>query len=166
MENNPVEIWTDGSCLGNDSTKISPGGWSVSLRYTKENGVHLERDYSGGEKNTTNNRMEIKAVLEGLKAIRSDSRINLKINIYTDSQYVISCIPKLELWQDRNWKKTDGKKAKNSDLWELVLAELDRLIPRVFTWNWVEGHIGIVLQEMCDRAARFEAERMRDDISI
>lgn len=135
-----VEIFTDGACSGNPG----PGGWGAILRY---NGV--EKELSGGEEITTNNRMELTAVIEALSALKEACNISL----YTDSRYVMDGIEKwIENWKRNNWK-TANKKApvKNIELWQ----KLDELQSKhEIRWIWVKGHAGHPENERCDALAR------------
>jgi ribonuclease HI len=137
-----IEIFTDGSCLGNPGS----GGWCAILRY-KEN----EKILSGGEKNTTNNRMELTAVIEALKALKEPCEIEL----YSDSTYVLKG---LNEWLE-NWIKKDFKKVKNVDLWKKYV-EVSK--PHKIHINWVKGHSGHTENEICDKIAKEEAEKLRD----
>ncbi len=134
----PVEIYADGACKGNPG----PGGWGVVLRYGK-----LEKTLYGGEANTTNNRMELTAVIEALRALKRASRVA----IYTDSQYVQKGITQwLPNWKRRGWKTSSGSAVKNQDLWQT----LDELISRhQVEWHWVRGHSGHAGNEQADQLA-------------
>ena len=140
----PVEIFTDGACLGNPG----PGGWAALLRYKT-----IERVLSGGERDTTNNRMELMAAIAGLEALKHTSRVELT----TDSQYVKQGI---ELWVPRwranGWRTADRKPVKNQDLWERLAAAAE---PHRITWHWTRGHSGHVENELVDVHARAAAER-------
>lgn len=142
-----IEIFTDGACLGNPG----PGGWGVILRY---NG--LEKTLSGGEAETTNNRMEILAVIKALKALKEKCNIEL----YTDSQYVCNAINKgwAQKWKSNNWKRNKNEPALNSDLWEILL---DLLNEQNVKFNWVKGHAGHEGNERCDILAKKEAEKYK-----
>ena len=142
-----VALFTDGACLGNHG----PGGWAALLRY---NGT--EREIAGGEANTTNNRMEMRAVIEGLRALSRPCTIS----ITTDSQYVIKGITEwIGGWKAKNWRTADKKPVKNVDLWQ----ELDALrTGHSVAWNWVRGHDGHVENERVDVLARTEAEKFRN----
>ena len=134
-----IEIFTDGACSGNPG----PGGWGVVLRY----GNH-EKELCGGEKNTTNNRMELTAAIEGLSALKEPCRVKLT----TDSKYVADGIDKgwAKSWQANGWRKADKKPALNPDLWEKLLALLDIHDVEI---QWVKGHAGHPENERCDRLA-------------
>ena len=134
-----VDIYTDGACSGNPG----PGGWGVLLR----SGEH-EKQMSGGEKETTNNRMELTAAIEGLSALKRKCEVSL----YTDSQYVANGITKgwAKSWRAKGWVKSDKKPALNSDLWTILLDLLDE---HEVTVIWVKGHAGHPENELCDRLA-------------
>ncbi|HVV26800.1 MAG TPA: ribonuclease HI [Rhizomicrobium sp.] len=134
-----VDIFTDGACSGNPG----PGGWAAILR-----SGHHEKELSGGEKATTNNRMELTAVIEGLKALKTGGAVT----IHTDSRYVMDGASKWLLgWKKKAWKTADGKPVKNEDLWRLLDAEMER---RAVHWVWVAGHSGHPENERADRLAR------------
>lgn len=135
-----VEIFTDGACLGNPG----PGGWGVILRHKD-----TEKELSGGAPETTNNRMELTAVIEALKALKTSCVISL----YTDSKYVMDGVTQwLPNWKKNNWRTSNKKSAvKNVDLWQ----ELDELLPKhEILWNWVKGHNGHPENERVDKLAR------------
>lgn len=140
-----IEMFTDGACKGNPG----PGGWCAILRY---NGV--EKVISGGEKATTNNRMELSAVLFGLKALKEPCHITLQ----SDSKYVLDSISKgwVYGWQKKGWKKSDGKPALNVDLWQQLLAEIKK---HEIEYVWIKGHAGHPENERCDAMAVFESEK-------
>ena len=142
-----IEIFTDGACLGNPG----PGGWGVILRY---NGI--EKTLSGGEAETTNNRMEILAVIKALEAVKEKCNIEL----YTDSQYVCNAINKgwAQKWRSNNWKRNKNEPALNSDLWEVLLNLLKE---QNVKFNWVKGHAGHEENEKCDTLARTEAQKYK-----
>ena len=140
-----VEIYTDGACSGNPG----PGGWGAVLIY---NGV--EKQLSGSEKETTNNRMELSAVITALKALREPCNVTLT----TDSKYVCDAINKgwLTSWQKNSWKKADKKPVLNIDLWQELLPLLDK--HRV-EFIWVKGHNGHKYNEICDKLAVAEYQK-------
>lgn len=133
-----VDMYTDGACKGNPGV----GGWGVLMRY----GEH-EKSLCGGEAETTNNRMELRAVIEGLKALKRPC----KVRVHTDSQYVQKGITEwLANWKRRNWRSSTGQAVKNQDLWR----ELDEQVARHDTeWHWVKGHAGHPGNEAADRLA-------------
>lgn len=135
-----VEIFTDGACSGNPG----PGGWGAILRYKD-----IEKELSGGEAETTNNRMELTAVIEALKALKT----RCVISLYTDSKYVMDGVNQwLPNWKKNNWRTTNKKsEVKNIDLWQ----QLDELLPQhEILWNWVKGHNGHPENERVDKLAR------------
>jgi len=134
-----IEIFTDGACSGNPG----PGGWAAILR----SGAH-ERELAGGEKHTTNNRMELMAVIEGLKALKARSAVT----VHTDSRYVMDGAEKwLAGWKVKGWKTADKKPVKNEDLWRALDSELAK---HDLTWRWVRGHSGHPENERADLLAR------------
>ena len=138
-------IYTDGACLGNPGK----GGWAAII--IEPNG---EREIVGYEKSTTNNRMELKAVIEALKEIE----VNSQISLFSDSKYVIDGITKwIKNWKMNDWKTTNKKEIKNLDLW----MDLDKLTSKFqITWNWVKGHSTNEYNNRVDRLARNEAEKI------
>lgn len=138
MSSNPVEIWTDGACKGNPGW----GGWGALLRQ----GRH-EKTLFGGQADTTNNRMELLAVIEALKALKRPC----EVVVHTDSQYVQKGMTQwLANWKRRDWRTADKKPVKNADLWQ----ELDELVGRHdVSWKWVRGHAGDAGNEMADQLA-------------
>ena len=135
---NHVEIYTDGACRGNPG----PGGWGALLRY---GGV--ERELYGGEPDTTNNRMELQAAIEGLKALTRPCQVDLT----TDSEYVRNGITRwLEGWKKKGWKTSARKPVKNADLWLALDEENQR---HEVSWHWVKGHSGHRENERADQLA-------------
>jgi len=133
-----VTIYTDGACRGNPG----PGGWGAILRF----GQH-ERELSGGEDDTTNNRMELRAALEGLRALTEPCQVTL----FTDSEYLKRGITEwLPSWKRRHWRRKGGKLA-NVDLWMKLDEEIER---HQINWRWVRGHAGHVMNERVDKLAR------------
>jgi ribonuclease HI len=139
MSEQPVVIHTDGACSGNPG----PGGWGVILRY----GDH-EKTLSGGEANTTNNRMELMAAIMALETLRRPSRIEL----HTDSQYLRDGITRwIHGWKRNGWKTAEKKPVKNAELW----LRLDEALKRhSIEWHWVKGHAGHDDNERADELAR------------
>jgi ribonuclease HI len=141
-----VEIFTDGACSGNPG----PGGWGVLLRYRGK-----ERELSGGELDTTNNRMELMAAIQALETLKRP----VVAVLHTDSKYVRDGITEwLPRWKARNWKTADKKPVKNVDLWQRLERALER--HRV-EWRWVKGHSGHAENERADELARQGLERAR-----
>lgn len=133
-----VYLYTDGACLGNPG----PGGYGLILKYQEH-----EKEYSKGFKLTTNNRMELKAAIEGLSLLKEPC----KVSIFTDSQYVKNGITQwLEGWKLKNWHTKGKTPVKNKDLWQ----QLDQLCQiHQTTWFWVKGHAGHPQNERCDKLA-------------
>ena len=140
-----VDMYTDGACKGNPGA----GGFCCILRYKGK-----EKLVSGGEANTTNNRMELCAVISGLEILREPC----EVTVYSDSKYVVDAMKRgwARGWKEKGWKKSDGKTALNTDLWErlLSLSEMHRL-----RFVWVKGHDGHEYNERCDREAVAQAEK-------
>ncbi|MDE6729278.1 MAG: ribonuclease HI [Oscillospiraceae bacterium] len=134
-----VEIFTDGACSGNPGA----GGWGAVLRYGT-----TEKELSGGESHTTNNRMELTAVIEALSALKEPCCVDLT----TDSKYIVDSVTKkwVYAWKSRNWVKSDGKPALNADLWQKLLPLLEK---HQVNFIWVKGHAGHPENERCDRLA-------------
>ncbi len=134
-----VEIYTDGACSGNPG----PGGWGAILVHGK-----VEKELSGGEADTTNNRMEMMAAIKALKALKTPCRVDL----YTDSTYVKDGITKwVHDWKKRGWKTADRKPVKNADLWEKLEEAAEK---HEVKWHWVRGHTGHEYNERADVLAR------------
>jgi ribonuclease HI len=137
-----VEIFTDGACKGNPG----PGGWGALLRQGERS-----RELSGGERLTTNNRMELTAAIRGLEALSRPCRVTLT----TDSRYVMDGLTKwIAGWQRNGWRTADKKPVKNADLWQ---ALLDAAKPHQIRWQWVKGHAGHPENERVDALASAEA---------
>ena len=133
-----VEIATDGACKGNPG----PGGWGAVLRYG-----NVEKDLSGSEPLTTNNRMELMAAIRALDALKRPSHIKLS----TDSRYVMDGLTKwLKGWQRNGWKTASNQPVKNADLWRELIAAAE---PHRIDWQWVKGHAGHPDNERADRLA-------------
>jgi ribonuclease HI len=141
-----VEIFTDGACSGNPG----PGGWGAVLRHGE-----VEKELSGGEAPTTNNRMELMAAIGGLEALKRPCRVRL----YTDSQYLRDGITRwLPAWKARGWRTADKKPVKNIDLWQRLEAAA---APHEVEWHWVRGHSGHPENERADALARAAITAMR-----
>ncbi|MGI9364259.1 MAG: ribonuclease HI [Rhizobiaceae bacterium] len=144
-----VEIWTDGACSGNPG----PGGWGALLRF----GEH-EKELSGGDFETTNNRMELMAAIEALNALKQAC----KVDLYTDSQYVKGGMTGwVEGWKRNGWRTASKKPVKNAELWKA----LDEAVSRhEINWYWVKGHAGHAENERADELARsgMEPYKMQD----
>lgn len=140
-----VDIFTDGACSGNPG----PGGWGAILRF---NGI--EKELSGGERETTNNRMEMTAVITALSALKE----RCEVTLYSDSKYIIDSVTKgwAVGWRARGWKKADKSPALNPDLWEKLLDLLDK---HDVTFVWVKGHAGHPENERCDKLAVAESKK-------
>ena len=133
-----VNIYTDGACRGNPG----PGGWGVLIQYQDN-----EKEYFGGNQNTTNNQMELQAAIEGLKLLKEVCIVNLT----TDSKYVMQGITSwIKKWKINKWKNSNKKDVKNKELW----IELDKLcMKHDVRWNWVKGHTGHEQNEIADMLA-------------
>lgn len=143
MTASEIKIYTDGACLGNPGR----GGWAAVLLYKE----HC-KEISGNEAHSTNNRMELKAVIEGLRALKKLS----EATIYTDSKYVMDGSTKWMFnWKKNGWKGSDKKPVKNIDLWQELDAELAK---HKIKWVWVKGHSGNKYNEVVDTLARNAAE--------
>ena len=133
-----VTLYTDGACSGNPGA----GGWACVLEYQG-----VQKQMSGGAAETTNNQMELTAVIQGLSAIKEPCAVEL----YTDSKYVLEGATKwIQGWQEKGWKKADKKPVLNVELWQQLLPELER---HQITWHWVKGHAGNPLNELVDSLA-------------
>ena len=145
LEMKKVEIFTDGACSGNPG----PGGWGAILRCG-----NTEKELSGGESNTTNNRMELTAVISALKALKYPC----EVTVTTDSKYVYESVTKgwVYSWKKNGWRKADKKPALNPDLWEELLVLLD--IHNV-SFTWVKGHNEHPENERCDELAVAESQK-------
>ena len=146
-----VEIYTDGYCLRNPG----PGGWAAILVYGD-----IKKEISGYSTDTTNNKMEITAVIHALRCLKE----RCEVTVFSDSQYVCNGINKswAQYWRSRGWRKADGKKAKNIELWKelLHLCEMHDV-----KFVWVRGHSGVPLNERCDELALAESMKA-DNIAI
>ena len=134
-----IKLYTDGACSGNPG----PGGYGVILKYQGHT-----KELSGGEASTTNNRMELTAVITGLEALKEPCEVDL----YSDSKYIIDAVTKgwAKSWRANKWIKSDKKPALNADLWEKLL---DLLEIHNVNFNWVKGHAGHPENERCDQLA-------------
>jgi len=142
-----VKIYTDGACSGNPG----PGGYGTILRFGD-----TEKELSGGEKETTNNRMELTAAIVGLETLKE----SCNVIIYSDSKYLIDSIQKgwVVRWKNNNWMRTSKDKALNSDLWEKLLILLEK---HVVNFVWVKGHDGHIENERCDKLAVMATEKYK-----
>ncbi|MHC4990889.1 MAG: ribonuclease HI [Planctomycetota bacterium] len=143
-----VELFTDGACSGNPG----PGGWAYIIRHTDSG---QEREFSDGAASTTNNRMELTSVIEGLKALDRPSVVDL----YSDSQYVVKGLSTwIDDWKARGWKRSGKSRVKNLEMWQ----ELDRLREiHELRCHWVKGHDDHPENERCDRLAVAAVDRYR-----
>lgn len=142
-----VSIFTDGACRGNPGV----GGWGAILRYKS-----TERELSGGERDTTNNRMELTAVIQALKLLKEPCAVDL----YSDSKYVIDGLSKgwAKSWRKNGWRKSDKTPALNPDLWGELLELCER---HELTYHWLKGHDGHPENERCDALATAYADSLR-----
>jgi ribonuclease HI len=147
LDENAVHLFTDGACSGNPG----PGGWGVILRWRDQ-----EKEMSGAEERTTNNRMELFAAIAGLEALKRPARVR----IHTDSMYLKDGITKwIHSWKAKGWKTADKKPVKNVDLWQRLEAAIAQ---HDVSWHWVRGHSGHVENERADEIARLAIKQMRD----
>ncbi len=141
-----VELFSDGACSGNPG----PGGWGAILRYKK-----VEKEFSGSEIETTNNRMELMGVIAPLESLKEPC----EVHIYTDSRYIVDAFEKkwIDNWLINGWRTAAKKPVKNRELWERLLkqAEVHKL-----SWNWVKGHSGHPENERCDELAVLAREKV------
>ena len=142
-----VTIYTDGACSGNPG----PGGWGAILRYR-----NIERAISGGEAETTNNRMELTAVLRAFSLLKEPCEVTL----CSDSKYVMDGLSKgwAESWRRNGWRKSDKKPALNADLWQQLLEAVQ---PHKIHYQWIKGHAGHPENERCDAMAVAESQQFR-----
>jgi len=146
MDARAIEIFTDGACSGNPG----PGGWGAILRY---NGV--ERELSGGETLTTNNRMELQAAIAALEALKRPCTVR----VHTDSAYLRDGVTRwLANWKRNGWKTADRKPVKNADLWQRLDAAT---AGHAISWHWVKGHAGHLENERADELARLAIAALR-----
>lgn len=147
MTNKHVTIYTDGACSGNPG----PGGWGALLEF-----AGVEKELSGGEAETTNNRMELMAAIESLAALKKPCNVQL----FTDSKYVMDGINSwIHGWKRNGWKTADKKPVKNADLWQRLDDENRR---HKVQWNWVRGHNGDARNERVDEIARKAIVRTKE----
>jgi ribonuclease HI len=145
-----VEIWTDGACKGNPG----PGGWGVLLKMGA-----IEKTLHGGEPLTTNNRMEMLAVIEALGALKRPC----KVLLHVDSQYVMKGMTEwIHSWKQRGWRTADKKPVKNADLWQRMDDEVAK---HTITWKWVKGHAGDPGNERADLLANRGVDEARAKMS-
>ncbi|MEJ8567608.1 ribonuclease HI [Elongatibacter sediminis] len=138
-ESEQVEIYTDGACSGNPG----PGGWGSVMLFRGH-----RRELNGGEPDTTNNRMELMAVIRALEALKRPCQVT----VYTDSVYVMKGITEwLEQWKRRGWRTAGRKPVKNVELWQRLEKAV---VPHDITWRWVKGHSGVPENERADQLAR------------
>jgi len=143
-----VEIFTDGACSGNPG----PGGWGAILRYRG-----VEKELSGAEPETTNNRMELMAAIAALEALKEP----VVVDLYTDSEYLKKGITEwLPQWKARGWKTAAKKPVKNADLWRRLEAAM---APHTVRWHWVKGHAGHAENERADALARAAIRRLKEE---
>ncbi len=142
-----IDLYTDGACSGNPG----PGGWGAILRYNGR-----EKELSGGAAGTTNNRMELTAVIEGLAVLKE----TCEVCVYSDSKYVVDGIQKgwAKSWKKNGWRKADKKPALNADLWDKLLTLLSIHTVR---FVWLKGHDGHPENERCDQLAVAESQKYR-----
>lgn len=145
-----VTMYTDGAARGNPN---GPGGYGTILEYVDSKGKLHRREYAAGYKKTTNNRMEMMAVIVGLEALNRPC----EVAIYSDSQYVVKAFNEhwLEGWQKRGWKRSGNQPVLNVDLWKRMLAAME---PHTVTFWWVKGHAGHPQNERCDELATSAAD--------
>lgn len=144
-----VDVYTDGACSGNPG----PGGWGAVLLYKGK-----QKELSGGESHTTNNRMEMQAVVEACNAMKRPCHIR----IHSDSALIINAMTKgwLKSWQSKGWRKSDKKPVENQDLWQAILQATER---HTLEWIKVKGHAGIKWNERADQLAVLESKKMQSD---
>ncbi len=147
MPKKTIEMFTDGACSGNPG----PGGWGTILRYRG-----VEKELCGGASATTNNRMELTAVIEGLKALKE----SCEVIITSDSKYVIDAITLgwAKKWKANGWKRGKNQPALNPDLWDELLTLLEK---HDVTFNWIKGHAGHAENERCDKMAVAQSQKYK-----
>jgi ribonuclease HI len=141
-----IQIFSDGACSGNPG----PGGWGAILRY-KNN----EKEISGGQRNTTNNQMELMAVISALETLKEPCQVE----IFTDSQYIANAFNKgwLAAWQKNGWRTSGKKPVKNKELWERLVVQAEK---HELQWSWIRGHSGHPENERCDQLAVAAREKV------
>lgn len=146
-----VKIFTDGSVKRNPD---GPGGYGAILQYTDRKGQTHEKEVSAGYDSTTNNRMELMAVIAALETLQRPCQVEL----FTDSQYITNTMTKgwIENWKMNSWRNASNKPVKNRELWERLLEAAAK---HTVTWNWIKGHNGHPENERCDRMAAAAAEK-------
>ena len=150
-EADSVEIFTDGACSGNPG----PGGWGVVMRWQGH-----EKELSGGEPETTNNRMELMAAIQGLEALKR----GVSVGVYTDSTYLRDGITKwIHGWKKNGWKTSAKKPVKNVDLWQRLEAAMEG---HAVDWHWVKGHAGHPENERADEIARLATAQVADSMKM
>ena len=153
-----ISLYTDGAARGNPD---GPGGYGTIIRFVDSKGELHEKELCAGYKKTTNNRMELMAVIVGLEALNRPC----KVDVYTDSKYVSEAFNAhwVEGWVKKNWKNSTGKPVKNPDLWKRLLKAME---PHEVVFNWVKGHNGHPLNERCDKLATGAADggNLLDDV--
>ncbi len=145
-----VEMFSDGACSGNPG----PGGWGAILRFKG-----IEKELSGGEADTTNNRMELMGAIVALESLKE----SCKVTAYTDSQYISNAFAKkwLDSWQANGWKTAGKKPVKNKELWERLLKQVQK---HEVVWQWVKGHAGHPENERCDLLAVAQRDKFAGKI--
>jgi ribonuclease HI len=155
-----ITIYTDGSCLGNPG----PGGWAALLQHTNNQGVETRKTITGRSRRTTNNRMELRAVLAGLNALKKPDNT---VTIYSDSRYVVDGINAwLPNWKRKDWRTTDRKPVANHDLWQQIDAAIQR--QEKVTLIWVPGHSNVtgnmLAHDHAESAARSTTDEDKEDL--
>lgn len=147
-----VIIYTDGACLGNPG----PGGWAAVLKYK-----NISKEIKGGEDFTTNNKMELTALIKGLEALNK----KCKVDIYTDSKYIYDAINKrwIDKWKQNKWKTSSKTDVKNRELWEKLIELLNK---HDATIHWIKGHNGQKENEQCDELAKQEAKKRKNGTTV
>ncbi len=145
-----VSIYTDGSARGNPD---GPGGYGTIIVYVDSKGNEHTREYSGGFKKTTNNRMEMMAAIVGLESLVKPCNVSL----YSDSQYLVKAFNEhwIDNWIKKGWKRGKNKEVKNVDLWKRLLKAME---PHNVSYTWIRGHSGHIMNERCDKLATSAAD--------